>query len=241
MPSPADGFVPDAAGRVLILGIGNVLWADEGFGVRAADHLHRHWELADRVTVMDGGTQGICLLEHIERAEVLVILDAIDYGLAPGTLRLIEDDAVPNYLGAKKVSLHQTGFQEVLAMAEMLGRAPTRILLVGVQPKQIEDFGGSLDPAVKDCIEPAVDAALTWLRDLGIDAVRRPRPLGPEASIAGREIDMAGYEDERPDAESACRVGDDRVLASSRFRVAYRPEPVAPDSLSVDVDHRGKY
>ena len=241
MPSPADGFAPDAAGRVLILGIGNVLWADEGFGVRAADHLHRYWRLPDRVTVMDGGTQGICLLEHIERAEVLVILDAIDYGLSPGTLRLIEDDAVPSYLGAKKVSLHQTGFQEVLAMAEMLGRIPNRILLVGVQPKQIEDFGGSLDPAIKACIEPAVDAALTWLRDLGIDAVRRPRPLGPEASIAGREIDMAGYESDRPDAAAACRVGDDRVLASSRFKVAYRPEPVAPDALSVDVDHRGKY
>ena len=241
MPSPADGYEPDAAGRVLILGIGNVLWADEGFGVRAADHLHRHWQLPDQVTVMDGGTQGIYLLEHIERADVLVILDAIDYGLPPGTLRLIEDDAVPSYLGVKKVSLHQTGFQEVLAMAEMLGRIPTRILLVGVQPKQIEDFGGSLDPAIRDCIKPAVDAALTWLRDLGVDAVRRPRPLGPEASIAGREIDMAGYESERPDAAAACRVGDERVLKSSRFRVAYRPEPVAPDSLSVDVDHRGKY
>ena len=52
---------------------------------------------------------------------------------------------------------------------------------------------------------------------------------------------MAGYESERPDAAAACRVGDERVLKSSRFRVAYRPEPVAPDSLSVDVDHRGKY
>ena len=241
MPSPADGFEPDAAGRVLILGIGNVLWADEGFGVRAADHLHRHWELPDRVTVMDGGTQGICLLEHVERAHVLVILDAIDYGLAPGSLRLIEDDAVPSYLGAKKVSLHQTGFQEVLAMAEMLGRLPARILLVGVQPKHIEDFGGSLDPAIKDRIEPAVDAALGWLRDLGIAAVRRAEPLGPDESIAGREIDLARYETERPDAAAACRVGDDRVLASSRFRVAYRPEPVAPGSVSVDVDHRGKY
>lgn len=241
MPSPADGFAPDAAGRVLILGIGNVLWADEGFGVRAADHLHRHWKLPDHVTVMDGGTQGIYLLEHIERAETLVILDAIDYGLPPGTLRQIEGDAVPSYLGAKKVSLHQTGFQEVLAMAEMLGRAPSRILLVGVQPKQIEDFGGSLDPAIKDCIEPAVDAALAWLRELGIDAVRRPQPLGPEASIAGGEIDLKRYETERPDAEAACRVGDDRVLASSRFRVAYRPEPIEPGSVSVDVDHRGKY
>ena len=90
---------------VVILGIGNVLWADEGFGVRAVEYLHRHWDLPDNVRVVEGGTQGIYLLEHVQAATVLVILDAVDYGLEPGTLKIIEDDAVPNYLGAKKVSL----------------------------------------------------------------------------------------------------------------------------------------
>ncbi|MEO1153805.1 MAG: hydrogenase maturation protease, partial [Pseudomonadota bacterium] len=184
---------------------------------------------------------GIYLLEHIERAQVLVILDAIDYGLAPGTLKLIEDDAVPNYLGAKKVSLHQTGFQEVLAMAEMLGRSPERILLAGVQPMQIEDFGGSLHPVVQASVEPAVSAAIDWLAALGIAATRREQPLGPERSIAGHEVDQQRYEADRPQAEDACRVGDDRVLHSDRFRVGYRPVPIDPDAVSVDVDHRGKY
>lgn len=232
-----------ARGRVLILGIGNLLWADEGFGVRAADHLHQHWQFDadDGVVVMDGGTQGIYLLEHIERADVLVILDAIDYGLEPGTLKLIEDDAVPNYLGAKKVSLHQTGFQEVLAMAEMLGRSPERILLSGVQPKQIEDYGGSLHPVVQASVEPAAAAAIEWLAGIGIRATRRDTPLGPEHSIAGHEVEQARYESERPGATEACRVGDDRVLGSDRYRVGYRPVSVDPGAMSVDVDHRGKY
>lgn len=226
----------------LILGIGNVLWADEGFGVRAAEHLHRYWEFADSdVTVMDGGTQGIYLLEHVQRARILVILDAIDYGLPPATLKLIEGDAVPNYLGAKKVSLHQTGFQEVLAMAQMLDTYPEQLLLVGVQPVQIEDFGGSLHPLTRSQLEPAVNAALRWLADIGIHARRRKEPLLPEASIAGGEIDIERYEAERPAEGDACRVGDDRVLKSDRYRVEYRPQPVDPGAVSVDVDHRGKY
>lgn len=231
----------DTRGTTLILGIGNVLWADEGFGVRAAEYLHQHWQFDDSVTVKDGGTQGIYLLEHIQNADTLVIFDAIDYGLEPGTLKLIEDDAVPSYLGAKKVSLHQTGFQEVLAMAEMLESYPERILLVGVQPVQIEDFGGSLRPLTKSRIEPAVSAALEWLQDLGVEGKRRSRPLDRQASIAGGEIDLARYEAERPAAEEACRVGDERVLGSDRFQVGYRPQPNSPDAVSVDVDHRGKY
>ncbi len=227
--------------RTLVLGIGNILWADEGFGVRAAEALHRHWQFDDSVTVMDGGTQGIYLLQHVEDADTLVIFDAIDYGLAPGTLKLIEGEAVPSYLGAKKVSLHQTGFQEVLAMADMLGRSPANILLVGVQPVGIEDFGGSLHQLVREQITPANRAALDWLARLGVHATRRSTPLPLEASIAGGEIDIDRYEGERPREDEACRVGDDRVLQSDRFEVGYRPQPLDPGAVSVDVDHRGKY
>lgn len=235
------GEAGDTDRGTLVLGIGNVLWADEGFGVRAAEYLDRHWQFAGDVTVMDGGTQGIYLLEHIQKARILVILDAIDYGLPPATLKLIEDAAVPNYLGAKKVSLHQTGFQEVLAMAEMLDTYPERILLVGVQPVQIEDFGGSLDPLTKAQLEPAASAAIEWLAERGIQAERRAEPLGREESIAGGEIDLERYESERPSEHEACRVGDERVLSSERYRVEYRPQPLDPGAVSVDVDHRGKY
>jgi len=225
----------------LILGIGNILWADEGFGVRAVEMLHRHYAFPANVRLLDGGTQGIYLVEHVQAADILVVFDAIDYGLAPGTLKLIEGDSVPKYLGAKKMSLHQTGFQEVLAMAEMLGGYPQHILLVGVQPVQLEDFGGSLRPEVKDCIHPAIHAALAWLGRHGIQATLRRRPLPKEQSITGVEVDMARYETERPSAVEACRIGDGRVLACGDYTVAPRPYPLEPEALRVDVDHRGKY
>ena len=54
---------------------------------------------------------------------------------------------MPRFLGAKKMSLHQTGFQEVLMLAELTGRYPEEVLLIGCQPEQLEDYGGSLRPA----------------------------------------------------------------------------------------------
>ncbi|MCF6217660.1 MAG: HyaD/HybD family hydrogenase maturation endopeptidase [Gammaproteobacteria bacterium] len=231
----------EAAGSVLILGIGNLLWADEGFGVRAVETLHRDYGFAANVTLMDGGTQGTYLLQHIEAADILVIFDAIDYNLAPGTLKLIEGDDVPSYMGAKKMSLHQTGFQEVLAMAELLGRSPKELLLVGVQPAQLEDYGGSLRPATKARIQPAIDAALVWLANHDIHATIRQQPLPARESIVGSEIVMARYEGERPPSDKACRIGDERVLASDAFKVAYRPHKAGSDAVDVDVDYRGKY
>ncbi len=199
--------------RVLILGIGNLLWADEGFGVRAVEALNRDFEFPENVTLMDGGTQGLYLIEHVASAGILVVFDAVDYGLPPGSLKIVEDGNVPKFLGAKKMSLHQTGFQEVLATAELLGRLPRHLFLVGVQPAELEDYGGSLRPEVKEQIPAAIDAALAYLARFGIAAVRRAAPLPEHDTIACQRMAMSRYEGERPSVDQACRIGDERFLA----------------------------
>ena len=70
----------------LVLGIGNLLWADEGFGVRCVEHLNAGYEFPESVRVMDGGTQGIFLLPWVRSARRLLLFDAIDFGLPPATL-----------------------------------------------------------------------------------------------------------------------------------------------------------
>ena len=69
------------ADRILILGIGNVLWADEGFGVRCVEAMADAFALPDTVRLLDGGTQGLYLLPFLEEADALIVFDAIDYGL----------------------------------------------------------------------------------------------------------------------------------------------------------------
>lgn len=202
------------APNILVLGIGNLLWADEGFGVRAVEHMHRHYDFPDNVRIVDGGTQGIYLVQLIREADVLVVFDAVDYALPPGTMKRVEGDEVPRFLGAKKVSLHQTGFQEVLMMAEMLGDPPGHQLLIGVQPVELEDYGGSLRPQVRDKIEPAIAMAIDYMAAFGVTLTRRTVPRSDAESIGCLEMTLARYEDERPDAADAPRHGDERVLAA---------------------------
>ncbi len=194
---------------VLILGIGNVLWADEGFGVRCVEELAETVALPAHVRLLDGGTQGLYLLPFLEEAQAMIIFDAIDFGLAPGTLKVLRDGEVPAFMGAKKMSLHQTGFQDVIATAELLGRAPERMVLIGCQPVELEDYGGSLRPAVAAQIAPALEAARAQLGLWGVET--RPGTT-PCEGRADPSLTRAAYEAGRPSADEACRAGDARFF-----------------------------
>ncbi|QDF99367.1 hydrogenase expression/formation protein [Azoarcus sp. DD4] len=193
----------------LVLGIGNLLWADEGFGVRCVEAFDAAWAVPPQVTVMDGGTQGLYLLPYVTAARRLIVFDAVDYGLEPGSLRLVEDDEVPRFMGAKKMSLHQTGFQEVIASAALLGQCPQSMLLIGVQPVELEDFGGSLRPVVRARVGEAVAIAAERLRQWGFALAPRSASGG---GLTDAALELARYEDGRPSEELACRIGDVRFM-----------------------------
>lgn len=203
------------APTIIVLGIGNVLWADEGFGVRCAEILQQRYEFASNVQLIDGGTQGLYLIQYVQCADYLLIFDAIDYGLAPGEMKVVEGEDVPKYLGAKKMSLHQTGFQEVLALAHLTGRYPEEVVLIGCQPEEIEDYGGSLRPLLKAAIELALQHALVRLRNWGAAPIARTVPLAPEEAITLPHLALDRYESERPAENIACRIGDERFMPAN--------------------------
>ena len=197
--------------RALVLGVGNILWADEGFGVRCVEAFEQRYEYDERVTVADGGTQGLYLVDLLREHDPVVIFDAVDFGDTPGTLRLVEDDAIPAFVGAHKMSLHQAGLQDVIACARLLGGCAQHMLLVGVQPVELEDYGGSLRPAVRERIPRALDIAARYLSGHGFPVVQRTDEATGNVITPG--LDLVSYEGGRPDAASACRHGDARVLA----------------------------
>jgi hydrogenase maturation protease len=214
----------------LVLGIGNLLWADEGFGVRCVERFAAEFAPHPALEVVDGGTQGLYLLPQVQAADRLLIFDAIDFGLPPATLRVLEGDEVPRFMGARKMSLHQTGFQEVLACARLTGQMPSQVVLIGVQPEQLEDYGGSLRDSVKARIPEALALAREVLMRWGIALERRePTPAAAAPAAIARDdvartaaghgpgtaaLELCAYERDRPDERVACRTGDGRVLAA---------------------------
>ncbi len=195
--------------QVLILGIGNVLWADEGFGVRCVEGMADTHALPGNVRLLDGGTQGLYLLPFLEEADALIVFDAIDYGLPPGTLKIVRDREVPAFMGAKKMSLHQTGFQDVIATAHLMGYCPARMVLIGCQPVELDDYGGGLRPEVAARIPEALAIARDVLAEWQV-----PVAMGRTDSdlLADPSIRRNAYEAGRPSEDEACRSGDDRFF-----------------------------
>jgi hydrogenase maturation protease len=214
-PDPArDPACNPEGDSVLVLGIGNLLWADEGFGVRCVEALRAGWAFAPHVELVDGGTQGLYLLPLVQQATHLLVLDAVDYGMAPGTLKVVDDDEVPRFLGARKMSLHQTGFQEVLQLAGMTGRLPRRVRLIGCQPEVLEDYGGSLRPCVKAALDAALPMAVDCLRSWGAAPQPRSGTGGGDDGALVASLSLAAYESGRPTEQEACRIGDPRFLVA---------------------------
>lgn len=197
--------------RILVLGIGNLLWADEGFGVRAVETLNARYAFPPNVTLMDGGTQGLYLVNYIQEADRLLVFDAVDYGLEPGTIKSVWNDEVPKFTGVKKMSLHQTGFQEVLSAADLLDNGyPQELQLIGVQAECLEDWGGPLTNTVRSRMDTVIDMALETLSGWGAKAVARAINDNQKLLVHGLEDDR--YEAERPTDEEVYRRGDARFV-----------------------------
>lgn len=200
----------DVNGDTLVLGVGNILWADEGFGVRALERLATRIRLPVGVRLLDGGTQGLALIPDIAASRRLLLFDAVDFREKPGTLALVRDDAIARFVGAHAVSLHQTGVSDVLALARLSGWAPVAVTLIGVQPAVLEDYGGSLSDVVRDRLEAAVRMACIELAAWGFAVATAAEPVTDD--LIAPALTMAAYEAGRPSADTACRIGDERVL-----------------------------
>ncbi|MEM9168475.1 MAG: HyaD/HybD family hydrogenase maturation endopeptidase [Pseudomonadota bacterium] len=208
--SPASKRAGPAA---FVVGVGNILWADEGFGVRCAEAFAEKYDAGLDVDIVDGGTQGLALVNELADARRVLIFDAVDFDADPGSLIVATGEDVPRFVAGKKVSLHQTSMMEVLALAEVLaGGPPEEIALVGCQPAELEDYGGGLTPQAAAQVAPAIGAAAAQLAAWGLPVSPR-RDAG--APLMPAEVARGSYEDGRPSAQAACRRGDARVLARS--------------------------
>jgi hydrogenase maturation protease len=156
---------PEAT-RTVVLGLGNMLMADDGIGLAALARLQDEWFIPPTVDLVDGGTWGMNLLPIIETADRLLVLDAIDSNSPAGTLAELHDEEVPRFL-AQKLSPHQIDLREVLALAQLRGTLPKELVALGLQPARME-MSTELSPEVALQLGALVDAAARQLEAWGV-------------------------------------------------------------------------
>lgn len=154
--------------RVLICGAGNLLLSDEGFGVHFIRYLERTYIFPPGVELLDAGTLGILVTHKIEEARRIYLIDCIEsQGDPPGTCRRFDKEAFLLNRLPIKLSPHQGGLQEMLLLAQLRGRGPEEVHLLGVIPESLAP-GTELTATLRRRIEPMAEELVNELRASGL-------------------------------------------------------------------------
>ena len=153
---------------VLVLGIGNLVMGDDGVGVMVAQQLQQGYRFPDNVEIMDGGTLGLDLLPKLENITNLLMIDAVETGQRAGTCVRLCGQELPVALETK-LSPHQMGLKDLLAVSALMGHSPKEMVLIGVQPGSIEMEVG-LTAEVEAQFETLVSNVLAELAYWGVAA-----------------------------------------------------------------------
>jgi len=154
------------ASRVVVLGIGNVLQTDEGVGPQSVYEFKRRYDLEPAVTLIDGGTSSMELLDDMAKADLLLILDAVSSGRPAGSVVRLSGDEVPQYF-TSKLSPHQVGIADVLAALALTDESPGETIIIGVEPASLK-LGMELSPEVAAVVPRVIDMVIGELRRVGI-------------------------------------------------------------------------
>lgn len=140
--------------KPVVLGLGNPLSGDDGAGIHILARLKQS-DLAEKIELVDGGTEGLALLPLIETASMLLIIDAVDWGMPPGSLGLFSYEQLIR-LAQPRLSPHQVALADLLALACWRGKLTSDLVLLGIQPADIRP-GLELSPQVKAAIPVALE------------------------------------------------------------------------------------
>lgn len=159
---------------IAVVGIGNSLLTDDGAGIHALARFS-DTKLDDDVACIDGGTVGLALLDRLSNLDGLVVLDAMKLGFRPGTVTVLEGEAMDAHLRSQHGSVHEVGLSDLMDAMRLRGDLPPNRALVGVEPGEM---GWGTWPT------PAVAASLPEIAHEARKLLQRWRASKPMGAVA---------------------------------------------------------
>ena len=159
--------------KMLIAGVGNPLRQDDAFGIEVAKKLIDENPDPENIEVQEVGIGGIHLVQELHNNyKVLVLIDAVDWGLEPGTISLRVVDHVERVENMPKekqrdflADMHYTNPVRAMILAQSLNVLPKDVFILGCQAKYTDDFAIGMSEEVESAIVKAVDFLKDWIKD----------------------------------------------------------------------------
>jgi hydrogenase maturation protease len=164
----------------LIAGLGNVLMGDDAIGPTLVHYLKARYEFPVEIQVEDLGTPGIDLAQHLANRDTVVVLDAIeDPGLPAGTVRRMDQGELAAARTSQRQDAHSPDLSESLRLSALHGKAPGRLVLLGVVVGSCE-LGEPISPPLRNRFEEIFQQVATALQELRIPMTQRQNTEVPD-------------------------------------------------------------
>jgi len=158
--------------KIGILGVGNLIVGDEGFGVHAVQYLDEHYIFPDNVELKDGGTAGIYMSPFLEECDPVFVIDVVDIDAEPGSLHYYSNEDVKAGKISTRMSPHQLGLLEILEICKLRDAAPERVEFYCVVPKELET-STKLSDVVAPRVKEIAAILIGRLQELGVEVKKR--------------------------------------------------------------------
>ncbi len=158
--------------QIGILGVGNLLMADEGFGVHCIDRLRENYIFPDNVELLDGGTAGIMLAPFIEDKDILFVIDVVNLRGKAGSIHEFSHNDVTSGNIQSRMSPHQVGLLEILDLCRLREKAPERVEMITVIPADLSTRIG-----LSENLGPKIDKIIAILLEKLLPLGAAPKPV----------------------------------------------------------------
>jgi hydrogenase maturation protease len=166
--------------RITVIGIGNVLLGDDGFGPTVIELLAAGWEMPEEVELVDAGTPGLDLAHRLVGRETVFLVDAVNTRGTPGTVRTYQGEQLRELPLWVRVSPHDPSLQEALLLAELCDRKPASVTLFGAVPASTE-VGTGRSPALRQSAEFVAELVAVEIEAALACRLTRREGTAPEA------------------------------------------------------------
>ena len=154
--------------RTVVLGVGNVLEEDDGIGIYACAYLNANYTFTPDIEIINGGVEGINLLNLFMENDRIVILDTINLDDEAGSIYNIPSFELSGY-GLNSGGAHEVGVMQCLDMIELMGHPLPESNVIGIIPKSIT-FHMGLSDTLSEHFTSYINTVINYLKTINISS-----------------------------------------------------------------------
>ena len=144
--------------KYLVLGVGNILMADEGIGVQIINKMQA-LDLPENVELLDGGTAGLDLIPYMKDKKKIIIIDCIDTDAPPGTVYRMTPLDLEKISTFTFGSMHQIGLMETIELSRLFGNY-AEVVIIGITPKIYHEYSLEISPELEAVVGRVIEIVI---------------------------------------------------------------------------------